>query len=70
MDVAENIQLLRRTGPYQLALLSHLRRDDQILPVMKGVWDYSLHVSCPGSGRGDAFRYAHCSFMTPKSQPC
>ena len=38
---------MRRAGPYQLALLSHLRRDDKILPVMKAVWHHSLHSSCP-----------------------
>lgn len=47
MEVAKDIQLLRRAGPYQLALLSHLRRDDKILPVMKAVWLHSLHSSCP-----------------------
>lgn len=47
MDVAKDIQLLRRTGPYQLALLSRLRRDDLILPVMKAVWQHCLHSSCP-----------------------
>ena len=46
-EVAKDIQLLRRAGPYQLALLSHLRRDDKILPVMKAVWLHSLHTSCP-----------------------
>ena len=46
--MAKDIQLLRRAGPYQLALLSHLRKDDQILPVMKAVWLHTLHSSCPG----------------------
>lgn len=47
MDVANDIQLLRRTGPFQLALLSRLRRDDKILPAMKAVWLHSLSSSCP-----------------------
>ena len=47
MEVAKDIELLRRTGPFQLALLSHLRRDDKILPVMKAVWQHSLHSCCP-----------------------
>ena len=52
-EVAKNIQLLRRTGPFQLALLSHLRRDDKISPVLKAVWNHSLHSSCPGENADD-----------------
>ena len=61
MDVAKDIQLLRRTGPYQLALLSRLRRDDLIMPVMKAVWHHNLHSSCPdGRERADMHvRHVH-----------
>eukprot|EP00435_Cladocopium_sp_Y103_P061163 s32_g22.t2 len=51
-EVARDLQLLRRAGPYQLALLSHLRRDDAILPVMKALWLYGLHSSCPFETHG------------------
>ena len=59
-EVAKDIQLLRRTGPYQLALLSHLRRDDAILPVLKAVWHQALHSSCPSLEKEEAeVRKAH-----------
>ena len=59
MDVAEDIQLLRRTGPYQLALLSRLRRDDLILPVMKAVWQHCLHSSCPHGTKREETEVQH-----------
>ncbi|CAK9037285.1 OVARIAN TUMOR DOMAIN-containing deubiquitinating enzyme 10 (OTU domain-containing protein 10) (Deubiquitinating enzyme OTU10) [Durusdinium trenchii] len=61
MDVAKNIELLRRTGPFQLALLSHLRRDDKIQPVIKAVWQHSLHTSCPNkiAPEEDAIQSVH-----------
>ena len=58
-EVAKDIQLLRRTGPYQLALLSHLRRDDKIMPVLKAVWHQNLHSSCPSEVCGKGLRLVH-----------
>ena len=51
--VAQDMALLRRTGPFQLALLSSLRRDDDLLPVIEIVWQHSLHTSCPKSDAND-----------------
>ena len=58
-EVAKNVKLLRRTGPFQLALLSHLRQDEKILPVFKAVWNQSLHSSCPFFADATDLQKAH-----------
>ena len=53
--VASNAALLRRSGSYQLALLSSIRCDDKLLPLLNAIWRHSLHTSCPkeaGTGEG------------------
>ena len=58
--VASNVALLRRSGSYQLALLSSIRCDDKLLPLLDAIWRHSLHTSCPkdeaitGEGSGAA----------------
>ncbi|CAK9037327.1 E3 ubiquitin-protein ligase rnf213-beta (Mysterin-B) (Mysterin-beta) (RING finger protein 213-B) (RING finger protein 213-beta) (RING-type E3 ubiquitin transferase rnf213-beta) [Durusdinium trenchii] len=64
--VAKDIQLLRRTGPFQLALLSHLRQDEKILPVMKALWLHSLHNSCPSIVQSEPLLLTRrSSWLTP-----
>ena len=58
-EVAKNVKLLRRTEPFQLALLSHLRQDEKILPVFKAVWNQSLHSSCPFFADATDLQKAH-----------
>ena len=56
--VAKNMALLRRTGSFQLALLSSLRCDVELRPLLDAIWRHSLHTSCPmdDSGSGSSSR--------------
>lgn len=46
----EDVDLLRRTGSYQLAVLSRVRCDDHLLPVLEAIWFYAIQYSCPSTG--------------------
>lgn len=49
---AKDVDLLRRTGSYQLAVLSRVRCDDHLRPVLEAMWFHAIQYSCP-STRGD-----------------
>ena len=52
VDSTEDVELLRRTGSYQLAVLSRARCDDHLHPVLEAMWFHAIQYSCPPT-RGD-----------------